>query len=231
MEEFALSRTELLLGREALERLKASSVAVFGVGGVGGYCVEALARCGIGRLAIVDGDRVAVSNLNRQIIATTDTIGISKVEAMKKRTHSISPDTIIETYPIFYNEENSGIISLDSFDYVVDAIDTVSSKITLIMKAKAANTEVISCMGAGNKLDPTQFEVADIYSTSVCPLAKVMRRELRKRGVESLRVVFSKEEPVKTGQRVLGSVSFVPSVAGLIIAGEVIRTLAGVLAL
>ena len=231
MEEFALSRTELLLGREALERLKASSVAVFGVGGVGGYCVEALARCGIGRLAIVDGDRVAVSNLNRQIIATTDTIGISKVEAMKKRIHSISPDTIIETYPIFYNEENSGIISLDSFDYVVDAIDTVSSKITLIMKAKAANTEVISCMGAGNKLDPTQFEVADIYSTSVCPLAKVMRRELRKRGVESLRVVFSKEEPVKTGQRVLGSVSFVPSVAGLIIAGEVIRTLAGVLAL
>jgi tRNA A37 threonylcarbamoyladenosine dehydratase len=231
MEEFALSRTELLLGREALERLKASSVAVFGVGGVGGYCVEALARCGIGRLAIVDGDRVAVSNLNRQIIATTDTIGISKVEAMKKRIHSISPDTIIETYPIFYNEENSGIISLDSFDYVVDAIDTVSSKITLIMKAKAANTEVISCMGAGNKLDPTQFEVADIYSTSVCPLAKVMRRELRKRGVESLRVVFSKEEPVKTGQRVPGSVSFVPSVAGLIIAGEVIRTLAGVLAL
>jgi tRNA A37 threonylcarbamoyladenosine dehydratase len=231
MEEFALSRTELLLGREALERLKTSSVAVFGVGGVGGYCVEALARCGIGRLAIVDGDRVAVSNLNRQIIATTDTIGISKVEAMKKRIHSISPDTIIETYPIFYNEENSGIISLDSFDYVVDAIDTVSSKITLIMKAKAANTEVISCMGAGNKLDPTQFEVADIYSTSVCPLAKVMRRELRKRGVESLRVVFSKEEPVKTGQRVPGSVSFVPSVAGLIIAGEVIRTLAGVLAL
>ena len=231
MEEFALSRTELLLGREALERLKASSVAVFGVGGVGGYSVEALARCGIGRLAIVDGDRVAVSNLNRQIIATTDTIGISKVEAMKKRIHSISPDTIIETYPIFYNEENSGIISLDSFDYVVDAIDTVSSKITLIMKAKAANTEVISCMGAGNKLDPTQFEVADIYSTSVCPLAKVMRRELRKRGVESLRVVFSKEEPVKTGQRVPGSVSFVPSVAGLIIAGEVIRTLAGVLAL
>ena len=231
MEEFALSRTELLLGREALERLKASSVAVFGVGGVGGYCVEALARCGIGRLAIVDGDRVAVSNLNRQIIATTDTIGISKVEAMKKRIHSISPDTIIETYPIFYSEENSGIISLDSFDYVVDAIDTVSSKITLIMKAKAANTEVISCMGAGNKLDPTQFEVADIYSTSVCPLAKVMRRELRKRGVESLRVVFSKEEPVKTGQRVPGSVSFVPSVAGLIIAGEVIRTLAGVLAL
>ena len=150
---------------------------------------------------------------------------------MKKRIHSISPDTIIETYPIFYNEENSGIISLDSFDYVVDAIDTVSSKITLIMKAKAANTEVISCMGAGNKLDPTQFEVADIYSTSVCPLAKVMRRELRKRGVESLRVVFSKEEPVKTGQRVPGSVSFVPSVAGLIIAGEVIRTLAGVLAL
>lgn len=224
-EEHALSRTELLLGSAALEKLKASSVAVFGIGGVGGHCVEALARCGIGRLGIVDSDLISVSNLNRQIIATTQTIGMPKVEVMEKRIHDINPAASVEAFSMFYNEESAVHIPLGNYDYIVDAIDTVSSKITLIMNAIASNTAIISCMGAGNKLDPTQFEVTDIYNTSVCPLAKVMRRELRGRGVESLKVLFSKEEPIKIGRRIPGSVSFVPSVAGLIIAGEVIKDL------
>jgi tRNA A37 threonylcarbamoyladenosine dehydratase len=205
--------------------LKTSSVAVFGIGGVGGYCVEALVRSGVGKLALIDRDQVSISNLNRQIIATTKSIGMPKVDVMEKRIQSINTDTTVEKYHLFYNVENSDSIDLSNYDYVVDAIDTVSSKITLIINAKASNTAIISCMGAGNKLDPTKFEVANIFDTSVCPLAKVMRRELRKRGVESLKVLYSKEESIKTGGRLPGSVSFVPSVAGLIIAGEVIKDL------
>lgn len=251
-DKHAFSRTEMLIGSAALEKLRRSSVAVFGVGGVGGFCAEALARSGIGRIALIDRDTVAISNLNRQIIATTSSIGRPKVDVMKERILDINPQAVVETYKMFYTEETSGLLSLESYDYIIDAIDTVSSKITLVMKAKAAGTKIISCMGAGNKLDPTRFEVADIYKTSVCPLAKVMRHELRKRGIESLKVVYSKETPVRqlhhsdkdgeqpddpirieqadnTGggprKHVPGSISFVPSVAGLIIAGEVIKDL------
>ncbi|MGI6576627.1 MAG: tRNA threonylcarbamoyladenosine dehydratase [Eubacteriales bacterium] len=247
-DEHAFSRTEILLGSAALEKLRNSSVAVFGVGGVGGYCTEALARSGIGRIALIDKDLISISNLNRQIIATTSSIGRPKVDVMKERINDINPQAIVEIYNMFYNEETSDQISLKDYDYIVDAIDTVSSKITLILKAKAAQTMIISCMGAGNKLDPTRFEVTDIYKTSVCPLARVMRYELRKRGVGSLKVVYSKEQPIKQlhtstdtietshvecsenaesgfRKQVPGSVSFVPSVAGLIIAGEVIKAL------
>ena len=227
----AFSRTELLLGRVATERLATSRVAIFGIGGVGGYTFEALVRSGVGSIAIIDADRVSPSNLNRQIIATADTVGMLKTEAARIRALSINPEIKISEFPIFYTEENSKEINLSDYDYIVDAIDTVSSKLHLITEAKRAGVRIISSMGAGDKLDPTAFKVADIYKTSVCPLARVMRTELKKRGIKNLKVVYSREEPIdpkytiEDGVRrsVPASVSFVPSVAGLIIAGEVIK--------
>lgn len=240
------SRTELLLGSEGMERLKNARVAVFGVGGVGGHVVEALARSGVGTLDLIDNDQVALSNINRQIIATMDTIGQYKVDAAKARVLSINPEAIVHVYKTFYLPETASQFDFTQYDYVVDAIDTVTGKIGLVMQAEAAGVPIISSMGAGNKLDPTAFMVADIYKTSVCPLAKVMRRELKKRGVKRLKVVYSQEEaltplpivgdesqmimtengavPSKRRQTP-GSTAFVPSVAGLIIAGEVIKDL------
>lgn len=223
-------RSEILLGKDAIEKLGRSSVAVFGVGGVGSYTVEALARGGIGSLFLCDGDVVSPTNINRQLVATTKTIGIPKVEVAKEHCLEVNPSVKVQTENIFFNSENASNIDFTQFDYVVDAIDTVSSKLLLIEKAKQANIPVISCMGAGNKLDPTRFEVADISKTSVCPLAKVMRYELKKRGITKVKVVYSKEEPIRhgkteNGKPLPGSVSFVPSVAGLIIAGEVIKDL------
>ena len=242
------SRTEILLGREAMEKLASSRVAVFGVGGVGGYVCEALVRSGVGSFDLIDSDIVCESNLNRQIIATRDTIGRYKTEVMKERMQSINPDVKVRIHNCFFLPENSGEFPFEEYDYVVDAVDTVTAKIELIMKAKEAGVPVISSMGAGNKLDPAQFKVADIYKTNVCPLAKVMRRELKKRGVKKLKVVYSEELPVKpmgqpaeeapekepsvkgtgSGRRSTpGSVAFVPSVAGLILAGEVVKDLCG----
>lgn len=232
-------RTQMLIGEQGIEKLKNSSVAVFGVGGVGGYTVEALARSGVGTIHIIDNDTVSLSNINRQIIATHSTLGMQKVDAAYQRIKSINPDCTVIKHNCFFLPENADSFDFSKYDYVVDAIDTVSGKIELVMKAKSAGTPIICSMGAGNKLDPTQFEVADISKTSVCPLARVMRRELKKRGVNHLKVVYSKEEAVKpyeTGElknekdferrRALpGSVAFVPSVAGLIIAGEVIKDL------
>ena len=231
--ENQFSRTELMLGKNAIDKLKASRVAVFGVGGVGGYVVEALARAGVGNFDLIDNDVVSISNINRQIIATLDTIGLPKVEVMKNRILSINKDANINVYQCFYLPSNEHLFDFSKFDYVVDAVDTVTAKISIIMKAKENNVKVISSMGTGNKLDPTMFEISDIYKTSVCPLAKVMRHELKKRGVKSLKVLYSKELPVElsetltadNGKVVPGSVSFVPSVAGLIIAGEVIKDL------
>ncbi len=231
--ENQFSRTELLLGKNAIDKLKASRVAVFGVGGVGGYVVEALARAGVGNFDLIDNDVVSISNINRQIIATLDTIGLPKVEVMKNRILSINKDANINVYQCFYLPSNEHLFDFSKYDYVVDAVDTVTAKISIIMKAKENNVKVISSMGTGNKLDPTKFEISDIYKTSVCPLAKVMRHELKKRGVKSLKVLYSKELPVElsetltadNGKVVPGSVSFVPSVAGLIIAGEVIKDL------
>lgn len=224
-----LSRTELLIGSEGLEKLKNARVAVFGIGGVGGYAVEALARSGVGAFDLIDSDRVALSNLNRQIIATRDTLGKYKTEVMRERIHSICPDTQVEIHNCFYLPETREQFDFTRYDYVVDAVDTVTAKIDLILSAKEAGVPMISSMGAGNKMNPAMFEVADIYKTSVCPLAKVMRRELKKRGVDHLKVVYSKEEPVKQeikeGKPVPGSIAFVPSVAGLIIAGEVVKDL------
>lgn len=227
-----LSRTEMLIGSEGIEKLQNARVAVFGIGGVGGYVVEALARSGVGTLDLIDSDRVALSNLNRQIIATRDTIGKYKTEVMKERIHSICPDTKVNVRNCFYLPETRETFDFSAYDYVVDAVDTVTAKIDLVMSAQAAGTPVISSMGAGNKMNPAMFEVADIYKTSVCPLAKVMRRELKKRGVRHLKVVYSKEEAIKTeapdGARPLpGSIAFVPSAAGLIIAGEVVKDLIG----
>ncbi len=227
------SRTELLLGQEAMDRLRQSRVAVFGIGGVGGHVVEALARAGIGYLDLIDHDKVSMSNINRQIIATFDTVGMDKVDVMKERILSINPDARVETHRCFYLPENADMFDLQQYSYVVDAIDTVTAKIELVLRAKEAGVPVISCMGTGNKLNPMQLEIADIYQTSVCPLAKVMRRELRKRNVEKLKVLYSKEEPIKNylsmqGRAVPGSVSFVPSAAGLIIASEVIKELSGI---
>lgn len=226
------SRTELLLGQEAMDRLRRSRVAVFGIGGVGGYVVEALARAGIGQLDLIDHDKVSMSNINRQIIATLDTVGMDKVDVMKERILSINPEAQVETHRCFYLPENADTFDLSQYAYVVDAIDTVTAKIELILRAKKASVPIISCMGTGNKLNPMQLEIADIYQTSVCPLAKVMRRELRKRNVEKLKVLYSKEEPIKNylsvqGRAVPGSVSFVPSAAGLIIASEVVREISG----
>ncbi|MBQ6146134.1 MAG: tRNA threonylcarbamoyladenosine dehydratase, partial [Clostridia bacterium] len=216
--------------------LARARVAVFGVGGVGGYAVEALARSGIGALDLIDSDRVVLSNLNRQIIATRDTLGMLKVDAAKARVLSIDPDCQVRTYPIFYLPETADQFDFSQYDYVVDAIDTVAGKLQLIAAAKAAYVPVISAMGAGNKLDPTAFRVADIAETSVCPLARVMRRELKKRGIDHVKVVYSPEPALSpapaaedTGRRATpGSVAFVPAVAGLILAGEVVRDIAGV---
>lgn len=226
------SRTELLIGSKAVEKLANSRVAVFGVGGVGGYVVEALVRSGVGILDLVDNDDVSISNINRQIIATTKTVGRSKVDVAKERALEINPNVKINTYQMFYTSETSGQFDFSQYDYVVDAIDTVGGKLSLVEKSKSAGTPIICAMGAGNKLDPTMFEVADISQTSVCPLARVMRTELKKRNISGVKVVYSKEIPQKsdlidekTGKSIPGSISFVPSVVGLIIASEVIKDL------
>ena len=228
-------RTEMLIGSEALERLKKARVAVFGIGGVGGYAVEALARGGIGSLDLIDRDRVSVSNINRQIIALSSTVGKFKTEAAAERVKDINPEINVRTFNMFFTPENSDSFDFSEYDYVVDAIDTVSGKIELVLKAQREGVPIISSMGTGNKLDPTRLEIADIYKTSVCPLARVMRRELKKRGVKKLTVVYSKEEPrvpaIKktdevTGKTVPASISFVPPAAGLIIASRVICDIA-----
>lgn len=233
LEQF--TRTQLLYGEETMEKFGSSRVAVFGVGGVGGYVVEALARSGIGALDLIDNDTVCLSNINRQIIATMKTVGQYKVDAAAERVHDINPDCVVRAYRCFFLPETKDQFDFGEYDYVVDAIDTVTGKLAIIESAKEAGVPVISSMGAGNKLDPSGFEVADIYKTSICPLAKVMRRECRKRGIESLKVVYSKEEPITpvgdcgedTAKRAVpGSTAFVPSVVGLIIAGEVINDLA-----
>lgn len=218
-------RTKMLLGEDGMARLKTARVAVFGVGGVGGYAVEALVRSGVGAVDIFDNDTVSVTNLNRQIIATHDTIGRPKVDVMRERALSINPDVVVNAHNCFYMPDNADEYDFSVYDYIIDAIDTVTGKIEIIIRANEANVPIISCMGTGNKLDPTRFEVTDIYKTSVCPLARTMRYELRKRGIKKLKVVYSTEEPVKTGNRVPASVAFVPSVAGMIAAGEVIKDL------
>lgn len=243
------SRTELLLGKEAMNKLENSRVAVFGIGGVGGYVCEALVRSGVGTFDLIDDDKVCLTNLNRQIIATRKTVGQYKTEVMRDRILDINPKADVRIHNCFYLPENATDFDFSEYDYVVDAVDTVTAKIELIMRAKEAGTPVISSMGAGNKLDASAFRVADIYKTKVCPLAKVMRRELKKRGVKKLKVVYSEEQPIRpiedmaiscrshcicppgaahkcTERRdIPGSVAFVPSVAGLIIAGEVIKDL------
>ncbi len=227
------SRTQMLIGEEAVNKLRGCRVAVFGVGGVGGYVCEALARAGVGAIDIFDNDTVSQSNINRQIIALTSTVGQLKTEAMRKRILDINPEAKVEAYNVFVLPENIGEIDFACYDYIVDAIDTVSGKLAIIEKAYSLGVPVISSMGTGNKLDPTKFEIADINKTSVCPLARVIRYELRKKGVKKLKVLYSKEEPHKPvcaandeGARpVPGSISFVPSVAGLIIGGEVIKDL------
>jgi tRNA A37 threonylcarbamoyladenosine dehydratase len=245
MNEF--SRTELLLGAEGVDKLRNSFVAVFGVGGVGSFTVEALVRSGVGNIAIIDDDKVCLTNINRQLIATRKTVGKNKVEVMRDRILEINPKVNVEIHQTFYGKDNADEFDLSKYDYIVDAIDTVSSKLTLIERAKSCNTPIISSMGAGNKLDPTKFQVTDIYKTSICPLARAMRSELRKRGIESLKVVYSQEPALKpienqedncsnkcicpsgtqrkctVRRQIPGSVAFVPSVAGLIIAGEVIK--------
>lgn len=228
-------RTAGLVGEDAIARLKSSSVAVFGLGGVGSYVAEALARAGVGRLVLVDGDAVAASNLNRQLIADADTIGMRKVDAEKARIAKIAPDCTVETFDLFYLPENADTVPFSGLSYVADAVDTVSAKIAIIERAKTAGVPVISSMGTGNKLHPELFEIADIEKTSVCPLARVMRRELKARGIRSVKVVYSKEEPVTTGldgegtrRSVPASISFVPGAAGLIMAGEIVREIIGV---
>lgn len=226
MNEFA--RTERLIGSEAIARLRSSHVAVFGIGGVGSYVVEALARSGIGTLTIVDGDCVDETNINRQLIALHSTVGQPKTVVAKARISDIDPQIRVNAYQLFYTAESS--FSFEGIDYIVDAVDTVSAKLALVENAYRHNIPIISSMGTGNKLDPTQFEVADIYRTSICPLARVMRRELKKRGIPRLKVVYSKEQPlpVPGDGRTPASISFVPSSAGLILAGEVIKHLAGI---
>ncbi|MEE7581928.1 MAG: tRNA threonylcarbamoyladenosine dehydratase [Oscillospiraceae bacterium] len=244
------SRTELLVGKDGMEKLSNSHVAVFGIGGVGGYVVEALVRSGVSKFDIIDDDMVCLTNINRQIIATRDTVGKYKVDVMKERILSINPNAEVNTFKCFYMPENADDFDLSKYDYIVDAIDTVTAKLELIVRAKQLNVPIISSMGAGNKLNPAEFEVADIYSTSVCPLARVMRYELRKRGIKSLKVVYSKEKPIRpiedmsiscrthcicpkgtahkcTERRdIPGSVAFVPSVVGLIIASEIFKDIA-----
>ena len=234
--ENQFSRTERLLGKENMEKLAAARVCIFGIGGVGGYVAEALARSGVGHLELVDNDVICLSNLNRQIIATHETLGQYKVDVMKERILSINPTAEVTVYKCFYLPETRAQFDFTNYDYVVDAIDTVAGKIALVLQAAESGTPVISSMGAGNKLDPAAFQVADIYQTSVCPLAKVMRRELKRRGVKKLKVVYSKEQPVAVQndeesllssprRSIPGSIAFVPSVAGLIIAGEVVKDL------
>lgn len=225
------ARTELLIGASAVERLSVCRVAVFGVGGVGGFCAEALARCGVGALDLVDADDVSVSNMNRQLIATRSTVGQRKVLAMRDRLADAAPDCRVTCHDLFYLPENADQIDLSVYAYMVDCIDTVSAKLELAVRCTALGVPVISAMGAGNKLDPTKFIITDIYKTETCPLARVMRRELRKRGVPSLKVVYSTETartpvlPDGTPSRTPGSVSFVPGVAGMILASEVVRDL------
>ena len=226
-QEDQFQRTRMLMGSEAVDRLQQARVLIFGLGGVGGFTCEALARAGVGYMHIVDKDVVDLTNLNRQIIATHETVGRPKTEVMKERLLSINPAMTVVTSQCFYLPETASEFDFGAYDYVVDAIDTVTAKVDLICRAKAAGTPVISSMGTGNKLDPTRFEIADISKTSVCPLAKVIRKELRDRGIKDVKVLYSKEEPVRTGLRTPASVSFVPSVAGLIIAGEVIKDLTG----
>ena len=245
------SRTQLLLGQEGMARLFCARVAVFGIGGVGGYAVEALARSGVGTLDLIDDDRVCLTNLNRQIFATRKTVGQYKVDVAKERILEIAPKAVVNTYKSFYTPQTAEQFDFSQYDHVIDAIDTVTGKLELIEQAQRSGTPIISCMGAGNKMDPTAFEVTDIYKTSVCPLARVMRRELKKRGIKSLKVVYSKEPALtpiedmsiscrahcicppgtarKCTQRrqVPGSNAFVPAVAGLILAGEVVKDLAG----
>ncbi len=233
------SRTELLLGREGIERLARSRVAVFGLGGVGGYTVEALVRSGVGTLDLIDSDRVSLTNLNRQILATRRTLGQYKADAARERVLEINPEAVVYAWKQFFGPDTAGVFDFSQYDYVVDAIDTVTGKLLLIQAALAAGTRVISCMGAGNKLDPTAFRVADIYETSVCPLARVMRKELKRRGIQKLKVVYSQEPPRnpegelyqqslegEARRQVPGSVAFVPAVAGLLLAGEVVKDLA-----
>lgn len=226
------SRTELLIGSEALKKLGNSHIAIFGIGGVGGYIAEALARSGVGKLDIFDNDTVSLTNINRQIIATHKTIGMPKVEAMKQRIADINPSAQINAYQTFYMPENSSEFDFSKYDYIADAVDTVTAKIEIAVQAQKCGTPLISSMGAGNKLNPAMFEVSDIYKTSVCPLAKVMRRELKARGIKKLKVVYSKEQPLKpvgeteeisVKRAVPGSTAFVPSVAGLIMASEIIK--------
>ena len=227
MEE-QFSRLETLIGKENLTKLQNSRVAVFGIGGVGGYTVEALVRCGIGTIDIIDSDKVAESNLNRQIYALHSTIGKYKVDVAKERILDINPSIKINTYKTFYTPQTSGDFDFSQYDYIVDAIDTVVGKIELVMQANEAKTPIICSMGAGNKMNPADFEVADIYKTSVCPLAKVMRQELKKRRIKKLKVVYSKELPKKeNSRRIPASNAFVPSTVGLIIAGEVVKDLIG----
>ena len=229
MEEF--SRTEMLLGDGSVEILSKKRVLVVGVGGVGGYVCEALARSGVGTVDVMDNDKIAISNINRQIIALQSTVGKYKTEVMKQRMLDINPSINSTTYTVFYSPDNIDAIDFSSYDYIVDAIDTIVSKEELIVQAQAVGTPIISAMGAGNKLDPTAFEVSDIYKTSVCPLARVMRTRLKKRGVKKLKVVYSKEAPIQIeaesehGKRIPASCAFVPSVAGLVIASEVIKDL------
>ena len=225
------SRTELLIGKEGVNKLQSCRVAVFGVGGVGGYVVEALVRSGVGSIDIIDNDKVHITNLNRQIIATHSTLGRYKVDVAEERIKDINPNCKVTKYNTFFTPETSSEFDFSQYDYVVDAIDTVSGKIELVMKCNEVSVPIISSMGAGNKMHPERFEISDIYKTSVCPLAKVMRQELKKRKIKKLKVVYSKEPPIKpilnnsTGKRAPGSNSFVPSAVGLIIAGEVIRDL------
>ena len=243
------SRTQLLYGKEAMDKLQNSHVAIFGLGGVGGYVGEALVRSGIGSFDLIDDDKICLTNLNRQIIATFDTVGKYKTDVMKERMLQINPKVNVQTHQCFFLPENANDFSFEDYDYIIDAVDTVSAKIELVLKAQEHNIPIISSMGAGNKLDPSQFKVADIYKTKVCPLAKVMRRELKKRRVKKLKVVYSEEMPIKpkddmanncrtncicppgaqhkcTEKRAIpGSTAFVPSVAGLIIAGEVVKDL------
>ena len=230
MEENQFERTALLLGKASVERLARKRVAVFGVGGVGGFVCEGLVRAGIGAIDIVDKDTVALSNINRQLIALHSTVGKNKVDVLEERLKDINKNLIIKKYKCFFLPETSETFDFREYDYVVDAIDTVTGKIELILKAKEAGVPIISAMGAGNKLEPAGFQVSDIYKTSVCPLARVMRRELKKRGVDKLKVVYSKEETIKPqfeeGEEVVpGSISFVPPALGLIIAGEVVKDL------
>lgn len=230
-------RTKILLGDTALERLHKARVAVFGLGGVGGYTVEALARAGIGQLDLIDKDDISISNLNRQILATYPTIGMAKTEAAKRRVLEINPECQVTTWEVFYTPDTAGQFDFTQYDYIVDAIDTVTGKLALVEHARAAGTPIICCMGTGNKLDPTAFQVADISKTTMCPLARVMRKELGKRGIKHLKVVYSQEEALTpTGweeeaaaigkRQIPGSVSFVPGAAGLILAGEVIKDIA-----